>query len=161
MLLGFVFLQAFDVNARVLGDLPHANPPIHGMLAYGYYEDPTYGVRWVYYRTSWASGAGVRSQWNANRWQAELPVRGVIGFHPRPKVRSLSRQADSVTLAWDPSPSDSLAGYTVYCGTKSGVYTRRTFFGNVTNATISGLLSSSLRVCCCSFFFEKNSFFIF
>ena len=95
-----LFLQNFSSYSRVLGDMGQANPRIHGMLAYGYYEVPSSGIRWVYYRTSWATGL-FSSQWNANAWQAEMPVRGVIGFHPRPKLRSVSRAAGAVTLTWD------------------------------------------------------------
>lgn len=49
-------------------------------------------------------------------------------------------QTRSITLAWDPGPSDTLVSYTIYYGTKSGAYTDRMFFGNVNSATISGLL---------------------
>jgi hypothetical protein len=113
-----LFLQNFGANSRPVGDISHANPPIHGMLAYGYREDPSFGIRWVYYRTSWGSGA-TYSQWNGNAWQAGMPVRGVIGFHPRPKLRSVVRAAGTVTLAWD-GPASRLRD--VVAGTTNAVH---------------------------------------
>ena len=121
-----LFLQDFASYSRAVGNMSQANPEIHGMLAYGYQEDPAYGVRWVYYRTSWASGGLVHSQWDANVWQAGMPVRGVIGFHPRPKLRSISRAAGLVTLAWD-GPSarlyDTVARTTNYVNSYQAEWT--------------------------------------
>ena len=102
-----LFLQNFAANSRTVDGVSNVNPPIHGMLAYGYREDPASGMRWVIYRTSWASGNGVHSQWNASAWQAGMPVRGVIGFHPRPRLRSLTQTGGDVSLAWD-GPSSRL-----------------------------------------------------
>lgn len=96
-----LFLQSFNENYRVIGASERVNPVIHGMLAYGYREDPELGLRWVYYRTSWASGSNSRSQWGPGAWQANMPLRGVIGFRPRPKVTNLVRNGGMVTLAWD------------------------------------------------------------
>ena len=45
----------------------------------------------------------------------------------------------SVTLAWDPSVSTTVAGYHIYCGGASATYTNTVDAGNSTNATISGL----------------------
>lgn len=96
-----LFLQDFSSNSRPGLQQTGVNPLIHGMLAYGYREDPGLGIRWVYYRTSWASGANVRSQWDDGVWQAGLPLRGVIGFHPRPKLTSIVRANGRVTLSWE------------------------------------------------------------
>jgi hypothetical protein len=46
----------------------------------------------------------------------------------------------SITLAWNPSTNTDIAGYEIYYGIASGVYTNVIDVGNVTNATISGLL---------------------
>lgn len=48
--------------------------------------------------------------------------------------------AGDITLAWDPSPG-SVAGYRVFFGTASGVYTGELDAGNKTSATVSGLTS--------------------
>jgi len=96
-----LFLQGFDGNSRLLPGMPKANPAIHGMLAYGYAIAET-GERFVRYRTSWGSGPAQEvSEWNANPWQAGLPVRGVIGFHPLPKITSVSLENGNVTVRWD------------------------------------------------------------
>ena len=105
-----LFLQDFNESYRSFSEPPamsRANPEIHGMLAYGYEEDAAFGVQWVYYRTSWASGDGYYSQWNAGVWQAGMPLRGVIGFHPKPKIRSATRNSGSITLRWD-GPSSQI-----------------------------------------------------
>jgi hypothetical protein len=54
-------------------------------------------------------------------------------------VCSANASAQSVTLAWDPSPSPEVTGYTVYYGTTSGVYPSSSRLGNQTTATIAGL----------------------
>ena len=48
-----------------------------------------------------------------------------------------------VTLAWDPSPDSSVVGYKIYLGPVSAGYTNSVTFGNVTNATITGLVTGS------------------
>lgn len=50
----------------------------------------------------------------------------------------------SVNLAWDPSASTNVAGYNVYYGVASGIYTNVVPAGNVTNTTISGLASNTI-----------------
>ena len=49
--------------------------------------------------------------------------------------------ANSVTLAWNESPSVEAVGYRIYWGSRSGAYTNSVAVGNVTNATITGLVS--------------------
>jgi len=51
--------------------------------------------------------------------------------------------AQSVTLAWGPVTNSDLAGYKVYYGPASHVYTNIVTFGNVTNATVSGLVEGA------------------
>jgi hypothetical protein len=45
----------------------------------------------------------------------------------------------SVTLTWNPSSDTNVAGYKIYFGGASRVYTNAMTLGNVTNVTISGL----------------------
>ncbi|HST29299.1 MAG TPA: hypothetical protein VLK27_00490 [Chthoniobacterales bacterium] len=47
--------------------------------------------------------------------------------------------AQSVTLTWDQNPAANIAGYRLYCGTSSGVYSQCTDVGNVTSVNISAL----------------------
>src|SRR5947207_5182490 len=50
-----------------------------------------------------------------------------------------AQTTSSVTLAWNPISDSSLAGYHVYQGFASGIYTNLVPAGNHTNTTISGL----------------------
>ena len=52
---------------------------------------------------------------------------------------ALAQSQASVHLAWDPSPTVSLTGYSVYYGLASHLYTSKMHVGDVTSATISGL----------------------
>ena len=57
---------------------------------------------------------------------------------------SVSVQAvQSVTVAWNPSPDTNVAGYFRYYGSPTGNYTNKLDVGNVTNATVSGLVEGS------------------
>ena len=47
--------------------------------------------------------------------------------------------AQTVTLKWDPNPAPNLAGYRLYYGTSSGVYTQEINLGNVTATLVSNL----------------------
>jgi hypothetical protein len=47
--------------------------------------------------------------------------------------------AQSVTLAWDPNLDPTIAGYRLYEGTSSGVYTQQIEVGNITAALVSNL----------------------
>ena len=51
--------------------------------------------------------------------------------------------ASSVTLVWDPSTSTNIAGYRIYYGPASRTYTNTLAVGNVTNATISNLITGA------------------
>ena len=48
--------------------------------------------------------------------------------------------ATSVSFAWNPSAGTNIAGYKIHYGTSSRSYTNSVAVGNVTNATISGLV---------------------
>jgi hypothetical protein len=51
--------------------------------------------------------------------------------------------ANSVTLAWDPSPGGNITSYTIYFGPASGVYTNSIDVGTATSATISNLVAGA------------------
>ncbi len=99
-----IFLQNSNQTYRLAGST-RVNPGIHGVVAYGYEEDTTFGLKLVYVRTSWASGDGVYQSWDAGPWLGlvgpQLHVRGVIGFHPHPRIRSVSRSGGNLTVNWD------------------------------------------------------------
>jgi hypothetical protein len=109
-----LFLQPNAEFSRTIGGVPNVNPEIHGILAYGYVENvPELGARQaVIVRTSWASGDGIFEEWALHTWlnlfySSTFAPRGVIGFHPKPKIRSISRGPGTVTLTWD-GPSAQL-----------------------------------------------------
>ena len=58
----------------------------------------------------------------------------------------------SATLNWDPSTDSNVAGYKVYYGTVSHNYTNVITLGNVTNATVTGLLEGV------TYFFAATSY---
>jgi hypothetical protein len=106
-----LFLQGSSNYRTESGE--KVNPSIHGMLAYGYYLSN--GKSYVRYRTSWASGDNSLHEWISGTWEASLPLRGVIGYHPVPKIRKYSVSGEDLTITWDgPSASlyDSVAGGT-------------------------------------------------
>jgi hypothetical protein len=47
--------------------------------------------------------------------------------------------AQTITLAWDPGAAPDIAGYRLYSGTASGVYTKVTEVGNATTTAVSNL----------------------
>jgi len=49
----------------------------------------------------------------------------------------------NVTLTWNPSNDPNVAGYNVYYGGTSGVYTNEISVGSATNVTISGLVEGA------------------
>ena len=51
---------------------------------------------------------------------------------------------NSVTLAWNPDAGTDIAGYKIYYGVASRTYTNTNNVGNVTNATISSLISGTI-----------------
>jgi Fibronectin type III domain len=54
-----------------------------------------------------------------------------------------ARAQNDVTLAWDPSGGPALAGYRLYSGTASGVYTQTIEVGNTTSALVSNLTAGT------------------
>jgi Fibronectin type III domain len=49
----------------------------------------------------------------------------------------------NVALAWNPSTNPNVAGYNIYYSTVSGHFTNMVSVGDVTNATVSGLLDGT------------------
>lgn len=60
--------------------------------------------------------------------------------HPVAALGASAAGQHSVVLSWNPSTSPVVAGYHLYYGTASGDYTQNLVLGNVTSATIGGLL---------------------
>src|SRR5437773_434191 len=52
---------------------------------------------------------------------------------------SLSHNGKGVTLAWDPNPEPDIAGYMLYYGIASGVYTNSIDVGPVVTFPVAGL----------------------
>jgi len=95
------FLQRTNEFSRNLPGMPKANPEIHGVMIFGYIEDDPNSELFngVVIKTSWG---GVEAlEWDLSNWLGLYPVRGVIGFRPKPKIVSLKRSVGNVTLAWD------------------------------------------------------------
>ena len=99
-----LFMQSYTQYSRPLGSIPDANPAIHAMLAYGYYLNN--GRSYVRYRTSWASGDNSLREWTSSAWEAGLPIRGVIGYHPLPRIRLWSASGSDLLLTWDGPAAD-------------------------------------------------------
>jgi fibronectin type 3 domain-containing protein len=57
---------------------------------------------------------------------------------------TVSNALAQVVLAWDPNTEATLAGYKVYVGTASGVYSRTINVGNVTTSTVINLTPGSV-----------------
>ena len=97
-------------------EMPRGNPYIHAMLAFGYYVTDS-GAQYVRYKTSWgSSGNNTLSEWNADAWQAELPVRGVIGYRPLPQITKITPANNSLHLEWD-GPSSVLSNLVTQAST--------------------------------------------
>jgi hypothetical protein len=85
-------------------------------------------------------------------WGGALQIKGlarIIGFIMFSAVFLNSIQAfsapvlrgSSVIMAWTPSPDANIAGYNIYYGVASQTYTEMISTGNLTNATVSGLVA--------------------
>jgi hypothetical protein len=99
-----LFMQEYGKKSRPLGNMPRANPSIHGMLAYGYYITDS-GAAYVRCRTSWATGDTDFRVWANENWMydpaMDLRLRGVIGFHPLPSITGVKQAGGQITLQWD------------------------------------------------------------
>src|SRR5262249_22578544 len=94
-----LFLQPTNQFSRTVGTMTNVNPIIHAMLAYGYYITDT-GTKYCRYRNSWDTSSPTKP-WGPQYWEAALPVRGVIGYHPRPKIRRSTISEGNLSLQWD------------------------------------------------------------
>jgi Fibronectin type III domain len=52
-------------------------------------------------------------------------------------------EAASVKLSWDPSPDVPVAGYAIYYGTASQIYTDKISLGSATTVTVSNLVAGT------------------
>ena len=89
----------------------------------------------------------------ANRawgWQARISgltrLLGILPFFallhsPNQALGTTVPEGPSVTLVWNANTDPNVAGCNVYYGVASGSYTNMINVGNVTNATISGLVA--------------------
>lgn len=71
-----------------------------------------------------------------------VPVTLTVTSESTPSATSTtlsSSSATTATLSWSPSTSTNLAGYKVYVGTASAVYSSSLSVGNVTSYTVSNL----------------------
>jgi hypothetical protein len=95
------FLQPYGEFSRNIGGVPNANPEIHGVMIYGYFSDTFSGItKGLFIRTSWGIGEQ-RVSWSSGSWIGTFPVRGVIGFHPKPKIKTFTRDGGNLTLTWE------------------------------------------------------------
>ncbi len=113
-----VFLQDPTKLSMPRGSMVSANPEIHGMLMYGYYTDDE-GGQWVRIRNSWGSSDqdGYRQWGTGLNWTPSLPVylpvRGVIGYHPKPRILQTQLAGGQLKLRWEGPASwlrDELTG---------------------------------------------------
>ncbi len=107
------FLQRPGVYHRPSG----VNPEIHGVMIFGYFSDPFNAIeKGVLIKTSWGSGFDpdnpglAAQQWTGSAWLGLYPVRGVIGFRPKPKIHSIARASGQITIAWE-GPASYLRDY--------------------------------------------------
>ncbi len=70
-------------------------------------------------------------------------VSGLFAIAPLTIRASQPGPTQSVTLKWYPSTATNIVGYEIYYGGASGDYTNEVAVGNVTNASVSGLLEGA------------------
>lgn len=99
-----LFLQLPGQFSRTVDGKARMNPLVHGMLTVGYYMGLD-GSTYVQYRTSWG-GDGV-AQWKAEPFEVGMNLRGVIGFHPEPKIRDVAKTTEGFRIRWD-GPSSTV-----------------------------------------------------
>jgi hypothetical protein len=95
-----LFLQNYFNFSRNLAGMPNGNPIVHGMIAYGYIENDD-GTKYVRYRTSWGSGNNVFAAWTTTQFEAGLSLRGVVVYHPQPKITSITPSARGFQIKWE------------------------------------------------------------
>ncbi|HTG44738.1 MAG TPA: hypothetical protein VK633_09425, partial [Verrucomicrobiae bacterium] len=94
--------------SRNLRGMPRGNPLIHAMVAYQFAVTDE-GDQLVHYRTSWGNSVGSDSWavWKPEVWAAEMQLRGVVLFHPKPKLTRLERANGKIKISWD-GPASTL-----------------------------------------------------
>jgi hypothetical protein len=93
------FLQEANTS-RVLSGMERANPLIHAILAYGYVIGMD-GAEYVRYRSGFASGDTHLTPWKeGTMWHQIAPLRGVIGYHPRPQITEIVPADGQITIQW-------------------------------------------------------------
>jgi len=117
-----LFLQPTNQFHRIKGTgdnvMSNANPTTVCMLAYGYYISDD-GIQYARLRDSRATPE-VFNEWTSGNWQAsDPPLRGVIAYHPKPKITSFVRTNSSLTLAWQ-GPAPEL--YSSVAGLRTGLH---------------------------------------
>jgi len=94
------FLQDASRKSRVMSGMERANPLIHAILAYGYVIG-TDGAQYVRYRSGFASGDTLLTPWKqGTMWHQIAPLRGVISYHPRPKITDVRQGDGYMTIQW-------------------------------------------------------------
>jgi len=117
-----LFLQPSNQTSRAIGSMTKANPEIHGVMVWGYYEDAASGLpQGIQIRTSWGSGDEVFENFSGEPLGilSGYRIRGVIGFHPKPKIVSFTRNDGNLVLEWD-GPSSQVID--VFAGTTTTVH---------------------------------------
>jgi len=104
-----IVLQRFGEFARTLPGMARANPSVHAMVAFGYYDDEE-GTQLVRYKSSWGgSGDNTLRRWGADAWESGLPVRGMITFRPLPKITQIRKAGrNSLTIKWEGPATEML-----------------------------------------------------
>lgn len=95
-----LFLQNPDQLRRSLPGNQAANPRVHGMIAYGYVIEDN-GQRAIRFRDSRGGGDLQFATWGDSIWEGSLGLRGVVGYRPHPKIRSIVRESGGLRLGWD------------------------------------------------------------
>ncbi len=102
-----LYLQDSSALSRSIGGVPNANPTIHAFLIYGYRETST-GNRSIRVRDSWSGGDNRFYPWDdSSLVGGDLPIRGVIGVRPLPRIENIERNGSQVTVEWS-GPSATL-----------------------------------------------------
>lgn len=102
-----LYLQDSSKLNRTVHGVSNVNPSIHGFLIYGYRETST-GNRSIRVRDSWSGGDNRFYPWDdSSLVGGDLPIRGVIGVHPLPRIENIERNGSEVTVHWS-GPSATL-----------------------------------------------------
>lgn len=87
---------------RPLFGMPRANPLVHAVVAYGYHITDS-GVQYARFRTGWGDGDLIFAEWGPQPFveQIDLPLRGVVGYRPLPKIKQITRAGRALTIKWE------------------------------------------------------------